>query len=84
MLELYRSLLAIRRSRGIATGDVALVDLDDDVVAFDITTDAGTTRVMVNLGEEDCPIPPAEMVIASEPGITDTLPTDHAVWLDVG
>jgi alpha-glucosidase len=84
MLEMYRSLLAIRRSRGIAAGDVDLVDLEDDLVIFDITTDAGTTRVMVNLSEQDCPIlPAAELLTASEPGITDTLPTDHAVWLAV-
>jgi alpha-glucosidase len=84
MLEMYRSPLAIRRSRGIAAGDVDLVDLDDDLVIFDITTDAGTTRVIVNLGERECPIPSdAEMLIASEPGTTDTLPTHHAVWLVV-
>ena len=28
-------------------------------------------------------MPAAELLIASEPGITDTLPTDHAVWLAV-
>lgn len=84
MLELYRSLLRIRRDRKLAAGDVALVDLGAAVVALDITTEAGTTRVIVNLGPEDCPFPTAaDVLIASQPGTTDTVPTDHAVWLAV-
>jgi alpha-glucosidase len=84
MLELYRALLRIRGARRIAAGDVALVDLGTDVVSFDITTDAGATRVVVNLGQQACPIPSdAEVLIASEPGLTDTVPTDHAVWLAI-
>ena len=81
-LELYRSLLRIRRTRQLAAGAVTLVDLGDDVLAFDISTDHATTRAVVNLGERDCPIPPdTATLIASESGIGDTLPTDHAVWL---
>ena len=81
-LELYRSLLTIRRTRRLGAGAVTVVDLGDDILAFDITTDHTTTRVMVNLGHRDCLIPQdTALLIASEPGITDTLPTDHAVWL---
>jgi len=81
-LELYRSLLAIRRTRQLAAGAVDLVDLGHDVVAFDVTTGNGTIRAVVNLGEQHCPIPAhTEVLIASEPRITESLPTDHAVWL---
>jgi hypothetical protein len=82
MLELYRSPLTARRSRRIAAGDVVLLDLGDDVVAINITTGDQTTRIIVNLGQQDSPIPSnSEMIIASEPAITETVPTDHAVWL---
>ena len=68
-----------RRSRGRAAARGGA-----DVVAFDITTDAGTTRVIVNLGQRDCPIRSgAEVLIASESAITDTVHTDHAVWLAI-
>jgi hypothetical protein len=50
-----------------------LLDLGYAVIAFDIVTGDGTTRVMVNLGQQECPIPrKAEVLIASQPGITDS------------
>ncbi|MFF2661954.1 glycoside hydrolase family 13 protein [Kitasatospora sp. NPDC058032] len=81
-LELYRSLLAVRRQRQLGNGSLALVDLRPDVVALDVTNDRGTTRIVLNLGSEPWPIPAsARVLVASADGVTDLLPTDCAVWL---
>ncbi|MFE4973294.1 glycoside hydrolase family 13 protein [Kitasatospora sp. NPDC056651] len=81
-LELYRSLLAVRRQRQLGNGSLALVDLRPDVVALDVTNDRGTTRIVLNLGSAPWPIPAsARVLVASTDGVTDLLPTDCAVWL---
>ncbi|MET8698061.1 glycoside hydrolase family 13 protein [Kitasatospora sp. NPDC004723] len=81
-LELYRSLLAVRRQRQLGNGSLALVDLRADVVALDVTNDRGTTRIVLNLGSEPWPIPAsARVLVASADGVTDLLPADCAVWL---
>lgn len=82
-LELYRRLLALRRQRSLGAGGLSMLDLGDDIVALDVTTQVGVTRVVLNMGEPDWPIPPtARVLVASAPGVTDRLPTDHAVWLE--
>lgn len=81
-LELYRSLLRIRRDRDLGAGSLDLLDLGEDIVAADITTAAGTTRLVVNLGDQGWPIPiHAQVLAASTVEVIDHLPTDHAVWL---
>ncbi len=81
-LELYRTLLAVRRERALGAGGLDFIDLGDDILAFDVTTPAGATRVVLNLGEENWPIPAgARVLAASEPGIVGHLPVDRAVWL---
>jgi alpha-glucosidase len=81
-LELYRALLNIRRARGLGSGELTLVDLGRDLVALDVTTAAGTTRVVLNLGHEDWIIPThARLLVSSAHGTTDRVSTDHAVWL---
>jgi len=81
-LELYRSLLRVRRERGLGNGALSLVDLGEDIVAADVVTASGATRVVVNLGETAWPIPEgARVLVVSGSGVTDQLPTDHAVWL---
>lgn len=61
---------------------LSLVDLGDDLVAADVATATGTTRVVVNLGETAWPIPEgARVLVASGPEVIHRLPTDHAVWL---
>lgn len=60
----------------------ATVD-SQSVVAFDVTTPAGTTRVLLNLGPA-LPLPEdATVLVASGPLQDGTLPTDTAVWLAV-
>ncbi|MBK0418473.1 DUF3459 domain-containing protein [Leucobacter sp. CSA1] len=69
-LELYRQLLAVRRERGLGSGSLDFVDLGDDIVAFDIASPAGSTRVVLNLGEGAWPIPEgARVLVASDPSI---------------
>ena len=38
-------------------------------------------RCLVNLGGSDIPLPEGRILLASLPGIVDTLPPDAAVWL---
>jgi alpha-glucosidase len=79
-LELYRTLLGLRRARGLGAGAETLIDLGDDIVAFDIVSDVGQTRVVVNLGTADWPIPAdAHILVSSDPDIADHLPIDRAV-----
>ena len=81
-LALYRTLLRLRRERGLGAGDLSLIDLGDNIVAADITTASGTTRVVVNLDDADWPIPVgAQVLVSSGPDVTSHLPTDHAIWL---
>lgn len=81
-LELYRTLLATRRSRALGTGSLDFVELGEQIVAFDVTTEVGVTRIVLNLGERAWPIPSdVEVLASSSPAVTDRLPTDCAVWL---
>ncbi|WP_309132911.1 alpha-amylase family glycosyl hydrolase [Brevibacterium sp.] len=99
-LELVRTLLALRRERALGTGSFDFVDLaaaaearagadnkasaGSGIVAFDVTTAAGTTRVVLNLGPQAWPIPAdARILAASDPSVTDSVPTDCAVWLAI-
>jgi alpha-glucosidase len=80
--EPVRTLLRVRRERELGSGALSLVDLGDDIVAVDVATSIGTTRVVVNLGDADWPIPAdARVLVASCPDVSDRLPTDHAVWM---
>ena len=89
-LELYRALLRLRRQREVGTGTLTLVDLSDHIVAADIATTIGTTRVVLNLGTEPWPIPAAsELLVHSTVGevaptwrpANDELATDCAIWV---
>ena len=62
-LELYRALLALRRERGLGEGSLSFLDLGDDLVALDITADAGVTRVVLNLGTSEWTIPEGSQVL---------------------
>ncbi len=82
-LELYRTLLGLRRELRPGRGVLTWVDLGEDVLAFDVTTETdGPMRVIANLGREFLPIPEgAEVLVASGPVDDEGLPTDTAVWL---
>ncbi|RBP62546.1 alpha-glucosidase [Brevibacterium sanguinis] len=84
-------------SDAAAAGSAAAADFRDgstggtaagpcaDILAFDVTAAVGTTRVVLNLGATAWPIPAdAEVLAASDPTVTDRVPTDCAVWLAIG
>jgi alpha-glucosidase len=85
-LELYRSMLRLRRERRLGTGGFAWVDgLGPDVVAFDnVDGQGGHTRVVTNIGDEPVPLDPVHgaVLLSSGPLTADgTVPTDTTVWL---
>ncbi len=83
-LELYRSLLALRREHRLGRGALSWVDLGPDVLAFDVTTQTGgAVRVIANLGQEPVALPEAgDVLVSSEDTRPDgLLGTDVCVWL---
>jgi alpha-glucosidase len=83
-LELYRTLLRLRREHRLGRGKVSWVGLGEDVLAFDVTTESGASiRVIANTGREFAQLPPgSEVLVATgELDIARGLPADCAVWL---
>ncbi len=80
--ELYRTLLRVRRERGLGTGELHWVDAGDDAVAFD----NGALRCVTNLGSAAYTVPAGWSVLLSSAPETDaapldTVPTDTTAWL---
>ncbi len=83
-LELYRTLLRLRREHRLGRGTLSWVDLGAEVVAFDVTSESvPAVRVVANLGVDPVPLPvSAEVLVSSdEMDLAQGLPTDTAVWL---
>ena len=82
-LELYRTLLRLRREHRIGRGELSWVDLGEDVLAFDMSPEAGTVvRVIANVGGDPVALPEAEVLVASaDVDLSGGLPSDTAVWL---
>jgi alpha-glucosidase len=84
-LELYRSLLALRKEHRLGRRRVQWVDLGEDVLGFDLEGDDGdTVRVVANTGEAPVPLDgDAEVLVSSatEQNLAKGVPTDVAVWL---
>jgi alpha-glucosidase len=83
-LELYRSLLRLRRAHRPGRGELSWVDLGDDVLAFEVTTSTGgPIRVIANLGREFLQLPEgSEVLVATEELDAERgLPVDSTVWL---
>jgi alpha-glucosidase len=81
-LELYRTLLRLRRERSLGTGALEFADgYGHDVVAL-VNSGEGRTLVVANLGEEPVALPEgAELLATSGPLAADgAVPTDTAVW----
>ena len=88
-LELYRSLLALRRELRLGRGSLTWYDAgSDDVIAFTTTAaDGRTVLVLANLGPSPAPLPDAARVLveSSPDGSSDGhVPTDTTVWADLG
>ncbi len=87
-LELYRTLLRVRRDRGLGRAGVAEVaDTPPDVVAYDLQGIEGgggegpRTRVVLNLGEDPIRLPEGELLVTSGPLDAGRLPVDTAAWV---
>ncbi|MGO1950666.1 MAG: glycoside hydrolase family 13 protein [Mycobacteriaceae bacterium] len=84
-LELYRGLLAARRERGLGRGSLAPVEAGQDVLAFDVSASAGTTRVVLNFGARPWAVPEGyRTLLSSAPGVEQqmgSVPGDCAAWL---
>ncbi|MEO7351980.1 MAG: glycoside hydrolase family 13 protein [Marmoricola sp.] len=83
-LELYRSLLRVRREHRPGRGELTFVDLGAGVLAFDVSTETGSPlRVIANVDGEFVPLPEgAEVLVASgELDPAGAIPRDTAVWL---
>jgi len=82
-LELYRSLLSLRRERRLGTGGLQSAEgFDDDVVALLNTGQGEATLVLANLGSEPVSLPVSATVLVASGPLTDDgrVPTDTAVW----
>jgi alpha-glucosidase len=83
-LELYRTLLLLRRELRPGRGELTWVDLGDDVLAFEVSTaDGSSVRVVANLGSGSLPLPESSevLVVSGELDGERGLPTDTAAWL---
>ncbi|GAA1055475.1 alpha-glucosidase [Agromyces luteolus] len=77
-LELYRSLLAERRARSLATGELEWLDgFGDDVLAVR----NGTVIVVANTGSSPVELPEGDVILASADLDGRTLPGDTTAWL---
>jgi alpha-glucosidase len=82
-LELYRTLLRLRRERDLGTGGLEETPgFGDDVVAVVNTGQAARTLLLANLGEQPVALPAdATLLVASGPLTADgRVPADTAVW----
>jgi alpha-glucosidase len=83
-LELYRTLLGLRREHRLGRGELTWLDLGEDVVAFEVTTETGApVRLIANVGGPNVPLPAdAEVLVVSQDvDLADGLPADCAAWL---
>ena len=88
-LELYRTLLRLRRELRLGRGSLTWYDAGDhDVLAFTRTSGDGqqTVLVMANLGTSPAPLPDgARVLAASSPDVAPDVgvPIDTAVWAEI-
>lgn len=75
-LELYRQALALRAEYGLGQGHFEWLEPEGDVLAFQ----NGSVRVFINYSEQPVPIPAGELLLASQPGLTELEPAT-AVWV---
>jgi alpha-glucosidase len=75
-LELHRRALALRPR----DGDLAWHDGPPGSLVFG----RGNLTCAVNVSGEPFPLPPGELVLASDPSVQDSLPPDTAAWLRRG
>ncbi|WP_291378294.1 alpha-amylase family glycosyl hydrolase [Demequina sp.] len=75
-LEMYKSALRLRREHALGEGRITWNESIEDVLDFTV----GDVRVLVNLSDEEVPLPGSDVLLASAP-VSGTLPHDTTVWL---
>nr|WP_306238559.1 glycoside hydrolase family 13 protein [Ornithinimicrobium sp. HY1745] len=83
-LELYRTLLNLRRDLDLGVGELTWDEtLGEGVVSFRTTDQDGAgVHVISNLGTQPVPVPEgAELLVASSRLVDGAIPTDTTVWL---
>ncbi len=84
-LELYRTLLRLRRERSLGTGTLRWLDPapGPQVLSFAVldAADRPLVHVHVNLGNAPVTRPPGDVLVASSALADDALPAGTAVWL---
>ncbi len=81
-LELYRAALAARRaSEALREGRFRWLDSPAGTLLFERTAGSDTVVCAVNVAAEALPLPAGELLLASEPGIGETLPAGTAAWV---
>jgi alpha-glucosidase len=79
VLELYRAALRLRRATP-ALGDGTLRWLPSDPDVLHLARDPGFACV-VNLGEQDVPLPTGARVLLASADLSGAVPPDTAAWL---
>jgi len=77
-LELYRSLLALRRERGLGEGELEWLPSEGAAV---LAFRNGGVTVVANTGSAPVPLPAGRVLAASGPVAQDRIPGDTTVWL---
>jgi alpha-glucosidase len=84
-LELYRTLLRLRRERHLGAGGIEQVSTPEGLLAYVVTSPAGVrTGVVLNAGNATVPLPfSGELLVHSAPdgNLGSGLAPDSAVWL---
>ena len=83
-LELYRTLLRLRRELALGRATLTWADDDgDDLLGFDLVAPDGTqVRVVANLGADAVAVPDGKVLMTSGPlDAAGDMPTDTTVWL---
>jgi alpha-glucosidase len=77
-LELYRRALALRAPLLAGNDEFEWVDLGEAVLAF---RRGDGLMCVVNYGADPVALPSGELLVASQPDVTDRLPSDTTAWL---
>ena len=81
-LELYRTMLRLRRELGLGGGELTWEDgHGSDTVAFRVTTPASRVLVVANLGASPVRVPDGSVVLATADLDDGRVPPDATVWL---
>ena len=85
-LDLYTTLLQVRRELRLGRGELQWLDgHPDDVLAFTTTSASGSVMVLANLGDSPYDLPAGATLLASSSPLVagDQIDTDQDVWLSV-